>query len=103
MTYVSLDEYKRTIETWSCEDLKKHDPNKARVPGAENFQKKKIYEFVLKKKCESSANDKVAIQFAIKHLSKIADELDENGFVELANILDETLQKFAELSCENCK
>ena len=101
--YISLNEYKQSIEKLDCKELKEHNPSNVIVIGVEDFEKNMVYKNMLKKKCNASANDKVAIQFAIKHISKIADELDDNGFVELANILDETLQKFANMNCKNCK
>jgi len=104
ITYISLDEYKNFLDTLDCETLKNHDPSAARVP-VEDFQKKKIYDYVVKSKCGSQADDKTAgIEFAIQCIAKIADDLDQKGFVEVANILDKTLQKFATLTdCKDCK
>lgn len=41
------------------------------------------------------ANDeeKIAAEFTLNHLAKIADVLDSRGFSKLANALDETMQK----------
>jgi hypothetical protein len=36
-----------------------------------------------------------ALDFALKHLVKVADALDGKGFVDLASIIDETIQKVA--------
>lgn len=57
------------------------------------------------RKCRGmAANDEAVVAFAINYITKIADELDKNGFIEAANILDETLQKFAALhDCEDCE
>jgi hypothetical protein len=41
------------------------------------------------------ANLAVAIDFAIRHVVKVADALDKAGFVGVAGALDETLQKLA--------
>lgn len=37
----------------------------------------------------------VAIDFAIRHMVKVADALDKTGFVGVASLIDETLQKLA--------
>jgi len=104
LAYISLTDYEEVLKNMDCNQLKNHQPDRARVPGAENFEKAKIYKKILAKKgCGLSADDKIAVNFAIQYITKIADELDKNGFVDVANMLDEELQKFAALICENCK
>jgi uncharacterized short protein YbdD (DUF466 family) len=103
-TFISLMDYEKYLRNMDCEQLKAHQSDQARVP-AENFEKKKVYEKICKEKgCVSSADDSLAIAFAIQYITKIADELDKNGFIEVANILDEMLQKFATLhDCKDCE
>lgn len=102
LTYMSLSDYKQSLEHMNCKELKQHNYKNARVP-AEEFEKKRVYEQVLKEKnCNADADDN-AIAFTIHYITKIADELDKNGFVEMANMLDEVLQKFAVLTCKDCK
>lgn len=47
--------------------------------------------------CSMDSDDKmdVAADFALEHLVKVADALDNKGFVEFAEIIDEALQKVA--------
>lgn len=102
IAYISLMDYEQTLQKMNCDQLKDHNPERARVP-AENFEKIKVYKKVLaEKKCSPAAN-KTAVDFAIQYIAKVADELDKNGFIEVANVLDGTLQKFAMLDCEDCK
>lgn len=100
-TFMSEQEYRSYLSGMSCEQLKQYNPRGDRVPG----EKQMIYNMVKRQKCSQGAEDKVAVDFAIKYIAKIADELDKNGFIEVANVLDETLQKFAALKtdCEDCK
>lgn len=104
MPFSSLEEYEQALRGMSCDQLKNSPPENTRVPGAEVFEKVKVYKKVLAEKgCVQSANDKVAVNFAIQYITKIADELDKHGFVEIANVLDQELKKFAMLICEDCK
>lgn len=45
--------------------------------------------------CECDENMQVAAEFAIENLVKIADALDTNGYADLANFVDEAMQKIA--------
>lgn len=102
--FISLMDYEQVLRNMNCDQLKEHQPMRARVPGAEDFEKMKVYKKVLAEKgCGPAADDKIALNFAIQYITKLADELDKNGFVEIANVLDEELQKFATLICEDCK
>ena len=77
---------------------------RAKINGVEDFKKMEVYKKILAEKgCGSFADDKIALNFAIQYITKLADELDKKGFVEIANILDKELQKFATLICEDCK
>lgn len=102
-TYISLDDYKNHLAGLSCNELKKYGPSNVRVPD-EPFQIKNVYKKALEAKCKNSADDKIAAEFAIQYIAKIADELDKNGSIEVANVLDEVLQEFAALQadCEDC-
>lgn len=46
-------------------------------------------------KCADSGSMAVALDFTIRHMVKLADALDKTGFAEIANLLDETLNKLA--------
>ena len=104
LSFISLMEYEQYLKSLNCDELKEHNHHRVKAPG-ENFEKKKIYDRVCRTKgCELSADDKLAIGFAIKYITKVVDELDHKGFVRVANILDETLQKFAtKINCEDCE
>jgi hypothetical protein len=45
--------------------------------------------------CADAANLAVAIDFAIRHIVKVADALDRTGYVGVAGVLDEAAQKLA--------
>lgn len=99
-TFISEDEYRNFLSGLSCEELKQYNPGADKVPG----EKDMIFNFIKRQKCGQGAEDEV-LAFAINYISKIADELDNNGFIEVADILDEIVQKFASLQtdCKNCK
>lgn len=101
-TFISESEYKQYLGGLSCDELKKHNPRGVRVPGEAGM----IYNMMKRQKCGNQADDKqAAVDFAIQYITKVADELDKNGFIDVANVLDEALQKFAALQtdCEDCK
>lgn len=45
--------------------------------------------------CADGGGLAIAIDFAIRHMVKLADALDKTGFVGVAGVIDETLQKLA--------
>lgn len=100
-TFMSENEYRTYLSGMSCEQLKQYNPRADRVPG----EKQLIFNSVKSQKCGQRAEDKVAVDFAIQYIAKVADELDKNGFIEVADVLDFMLQKFAALQtdCEDCK
>lgn len=98
--FISEDDYRAFLSGMTCEQLKQHDVRADRVPG----EKEMIYNLIKRQKCGQGADD-TAVAFAINYISKIADELDKNGFIDVADVLDEMLQKFASLQtdCKDCK
>lgn len=72
------------------------------VDAAVEARQAKLSEFGPGETMPPAADDRemIAANFVLKHLVKVADVLDKQGFDVMANLIDETIEKVSKKKCE---